>query len=101
MCIVDFIRDLQELESFDQLIEVIEYNNGFNIEIMYYNRAIEYLQKNDPSLKFSLEIASDIGFDIKNLSSEVLASLLASENEKAAFYDLQAEIESFIEELNS
>lgn len=63
--------------------------------------AIEYLHKNDPSLKESMEIAEQMGFTLKNLSSEVLASLLASETERAKFYDLQNEIEAFIEELNA
>jgi len=98
---IDFCNylDFNQLTDFDQLIEELENNNALNVEIIYYSNAIKYLQKNDPSLKESLELASDLGFNTDNLNSEVLASLLASENLRSEFYELENEINDFFESL--
>ena len=80
------------------LTDELQETEAFNIEIIYYGSAMEYLTNNDASLQYSLELASDFGFETKNLNSELLASLLASENARQEFYDLQNEIEEFFEE---
>jgi hypothetical protein len=77
---------------------MIEDNQGFDSEIIYYSRAIEYLQENDPSLRNSLEIASEYGYEVSNLNSEILASLLASQNIREDFYKLEDEITEFFDE---
>lgn len=101
VCITDYvnIEDIDFENAFESIQETIEENGGFNIEIIYYSNAIKYLQENDPSLRESLEIASDFGFELKNLNSEVLASLLASENARSEFYELQSEIDEFFMDL--
>ena len=86
-------------DAFTSIYEMIEENYGFNIEIIYYSNAIKYLQENDASLQESLEIAEEYGYELKNLNSEVLASLLASRNSQASFYDVRDEIEDFFAEL--
>jgi hypothetical protein len=91
----------EDHQNFDDLYSAIDENGGFNIEIIYYQTAIEYLMSNDNSLRESLQIASDLGYECKNLNSEVLASLLASENVRTEFNELQAEIDKFFEQLNS
>lgn len=75
-----------------------EVEDNLNIEIIYYSNAIEYLMENDPSLNESLRIASEFGFTPDNLNSEVLASLLASENERDIWYEFESELEDFINE---
>ena len=87
-------------QSFEDLREAIEDGNGFDVEIIYYSRAIEYLTENDNSLRESLAIAQDMGYEPKNLSSEILASLLASQNSREEFNELESDIEAFFEELN-
>lgn len=52
----------------------------YDCEITYFSMAIEYLKNNDISLKKSLQIAYDLGYDLKNLDSESLASLLKQDN---------------------
>ena len=101
VCITDYvnIEDIDIDNSYNSIQEKIHENNGFDIEIIYYSKAIEYLSENDPSLKESLEIAQEFGFELKNLTSETLASLLASENARENFYELESEIETFFEEL--
>lgn len=109
--IVDFLKTLKseidlpyfadaDQRNFDDLQEAIDDGQGFDIEIIYYSRAIEYLQENDASLRESLEIAADMGYELKNLSSEVLASLLASQNSRSEFAELETEINDFFDTLN-
>lgn len=86
-------------DSFQSICSIIEDNQGFDSEIIYYSRAIEYLQENDPSLRNSLEIASEYGYEISNLNSEILASLLASQNIREDFYKLEDEITEFFDEI--
>ena len=46
-----------------------------------------------------MEIAIEYGYELENLSSEVLASLLASQNARSEFYELQSEIDEFFQDL--
>lgn len=85
--------------AFESIYEMIDDNGGFDVEIIYYSRAIDFLSKNDPSLHESLEIAAEYGYEVDNLNSEILASLLASKNAREEFYELEDEINDFFEEL--
>ena len=93
------IENIDFSDAFNSIYEMVEENEGFNIEIIYYSNAIKYLQENDASLQESLEIAEEYGYELKNLNSEVLASLLASRNAQESFYDIREEIEDFFAEL--
>lgn len=99
--ILDYVDiDNIDLENpFDSIEEMILDNNGFDVEIIYYSNAIEYLKNNDPSLNESLEIASKYGYEVGKLNSEILASLLASQNARNDFADLRDDIENFFEEI--
>jgi peptidoglycan hydrolase CwlO-like protein len=101
VCITDYvnIEDIDFENAFDSIQEKLNDENGFDMEVIYYGSAIDYLKENDPSLKESLELASDMGFELKNLSSEVLASLLKTENEREKFNELESEINDFFSEL--
>jgi hypothetical protein len=48
--------------------------------------------ENDASLLDSFRIAREYGYELKDLNSETLASLLASENARNEFYELESEI---------
>ena len=85
--------------AYDSIYNMICDNNGFDIEIVYYSKSMKYLMENDPSLQESLNIADELGFDVQSLNSEILASLLISENVKNEFYQLEDEINEFFEEL--
>ena len=93
------IEDIDLDDAFDSIASMIEDNNGFNIEIIYYGRAMEYLTDNDTSLTISLELANDMGYNLKLLNSEILASLLASENSRESFYECRDEIEDFFKDI--
>lgn len=89
----------EDLTSADDIREKLEDGNAFDIEIIYYSTAIEYLRENDPSLRTSLELASDLGFEAKNLNSEILASLLASANVRDEFGGIESELDTLCQEL--
>ena len=93
------VEDIDLDDAFDSIASMIEDNNGFNIEIIYYGRAMEYLTDNDTSLTISLELANDMGYNLKLLNSEILASLLASENSRESFYECRDEIEDFFKDI--
>ena len=98
--IMDYLQtdELDDINSYDELEEELNENGAFDIEIIYYYKAMEYLKEHDTSLSESMEIAHECGFELKNINSEVLASLLASQNARDEFYELQNEIVEFLEE---
>ncbi len=93
------IDSIDTSNPFDSICEMIEDNNGFDIDIIYYSNAMNYLSKNDPSLHESLNIAAELCYEVQNLNSEILASLLASKLVREEFYELESEINDFFEEL--
>ena len=100
--IMDYINieDIDYSDAFNSICDMVSDNNGFDIEIIYYSNAINYLKENDPSLRESMEIAQEYGYEPKNINSELLASLLASQNAREEFYTLQDDINDFFAELS-
>jgi len=45
-------------------------------EVIYYSKAMEYLLENDPGLQCSLYLASNLGYNIDDINSELLATIL-------------------------
>ena len=84
---------------FESISDMVVDSGGYDVEIIYYSNAIQYLQENDPSLMESLGLADELGYSPKNLNSEILASLLASENSRSNFYDLKDEIGEFFDDV--
>ena len=57
------------------------YFNDFFYEItadvfVYYDNATNYLSRHDPSLQNSIELAADLGYNLKDLDSCKLANIL-------------------------
>jgi hypothetical protein len=72
-------------------------------EVIYYSNAIKYLSENDASLQESMRLADELGYETKNLNSELLATLLQQENLSQELSDLENEIRQIFdntEELN-
>tara|TARA_R110000823_G_scaffold310560_1_gene435528 strand:- start:1131 stop:1493 length:363 start_codon:yes stop_codon:yes gene_type:complete len=93
------VRDLSfeqrdEETPFDhiELFDEIQSVNGFIVEVIYYYKAIKYLQEFDASLNESLELAEELGYELNNINSELLASLLASKYNEDKFWELEEEI---------
>jgi hypothetical protein len=101
ICITDYvnIEDIDFNDAFNSIIDTLSEEEAFNIDIIYYSNAIDYLQKNDASLRESIDIAIELGYELKNINSELLASLLCSQNVQNDFYSLETEINNFFNEL--
>lgn len=88
----DFTQDAQlyinmSLKDFKEEIYYLLDNVGaWRIDIIYYNNAINYLREKDFSLTRSIELAEEAGFQMIDLNSELLASLLASDECYIDFY---------------
>ena len=93
------IDKIDNADAFSSIYDMVNENGGFDCEVIYYSNAIKYLQENDASLMKSLEIAEEYGYELKNLNSEILASLLKSQKAKDEFLELRDEINDFFESL--
>tara|TARA_R100000781_G_scaffold89822_1_gene55370 strand:- start:993 stop:1358 length:366 start_codon:yes stop_codon:yes gene_type:complete len=88
--------DLDEMETFDDLMDILRNDGAFDIQIIYYHKAMKYLMANDTSLTESLNIANEYGYKTCDLNSEMLASLLASEKAQEEFFDYEAQINELL-----
>ncbi len=95
------IDNIDMNNAYESIYEMIEDSNGFNIEIIYYHKAMEFLLNNDNSLRDSFEIASELGYNVSDLNSEILASLLASKLVREEFCELEDEINNFFEDITN
>jgi intracellular sulfur oxidation DsrE/DsrF family protein len=95
---VDFAAFLFDAEftTFEEIRDILEDNAAFNIDVIYYSEAVKFLMRHDNSLRQSLDIASDLGYEIKDINSELLASLLASEIARNDFYELKNKINNVL-----
>ena len=90
---MDYIYDKNK--DFDQLNEdVIQYIH--ESEIIYYSKAMAYLNENDNSLYESLEIAKEYGYTIENLNSELLATLLYQQNFTNEWYNISEQVQQIL-----
>lgn len=68
-------------------------------EVIYYASAMEYLQRNDNSLRESLEIAGKMGYKPEDLNSEILATLLQQRYMQEELSEMTTDIEDLIQEI--
>ena len=91
----EYLSSKTDLKDIDDLFDDLQTNGYFNEEVIYYSSAIRYLKENDPSLTESLEIATEYGYEAKNLNSELLATLHASQKKENTFFeDIAPELEN-------
>jgi len=88
--------DIEDINDADELYEELNDNGAFDIDIIYYNRAMKYLSENDFSLSESIEIAVDMGYELENINSELLASLHASQKAREDFHSITDEINEIL-----
>lgn len=87
-------------DAFNSINDILLDNGGFEIEIIYYSEAMKYLTKKDTSLRNALDLASDFGYSLHDINSELLATLLASENAQNDFRNLEDQINEFFLQFN-
>lgn len=85
-----------DFESADELIDDLREQINSD-EVIYYSNAMEYLSKNDASLQDSMALAAEMGYEAKNINSELLATLLQQQNLNEELNGLTDEITAIYE----
>jgi hypothetical protein len=88
----DFYNNIEDLGKKDsnEIFDDLNESGFFNVEIIYYHKAMEYLRENDISLNESIEIATEYGYTLENINSELLASLHASRGKENKYFEFVA-----------
>ncbi len=88
----DFYNNIEDLGKKDssEIWEDLNDSQFFHVEIIYYSKAMEYLRDNDCSLSESVELATEYGYNLENINSELLASLHASRDRENKFFEFVA-----------
>lgn len=89
-------EDLPDLTQ-DKIEEIIQTAID-EIQVIHYGTAIDFLAKNDPSLRDSMALASDMGFNISNINSELLATLLKQDICRTSLCNAASDIYDAIQE---
>tara|TARA_R110000751_G_scaffold44694_1_gene102065 strand:- start:69 stop:503 length:435 start_codon:yes stop_codon:yes gene_type:complete len=89
----DFFSSIENLgdDDSDQIYDALKENGFFDVEIIYYSKAMEYLKEHDNSLSESVELATEYGYTLENINSETLASLHASRKREDDFFEYVAQ----------
>lgn len=92
-----------QYEGFDSAEKLIEHiqTEISDDEVIYYSNAIKYLSEHDASLSDSMALADELGYEIKNINSELLATLLMQQNLNKELGRLTSEIETIYEEADN
>jgi hypothetical protein len=93
----EYYDDLEDAKDFESYFEQLE-ESTYQIECIYYSNAMKYLTEHDTSLNESLEIASEMGYEVENLNSELLATLLMQRKELEALYEAKDDLEDLYDE---
>lgn len=94
---ISFDMNESDISSADDVINYLE-DKINEIEVIYYDNAMKILSKYDPSLRESLEYASDLGYDCKDLNSELLATIDCQEWARQDLDDIRDDIEEVVDE---
>lgn len=97
--ILETILEYADVSNVDELMEYIQENYIHDIEVIYYHNAMEFLKEEDPSLQESLQLMADFGYQVDDLNSELLASLLLQQKCSEELYALGKDFEEFFEEV--
>ena len=93
----EYYDDLEDAKCFESYFEELE-ESAHQVECFYYSNAMKYLTEHDTSLNESLEIASEMGYEVENLNSELLATLLMQRKELEALYESKDDLEDLYDE---
>jgi len=97
LLLVDIFKEFNnEKFLFDDFREHV-IDSILDFEIIYYSKAMAYLTENDNSLRRSLEIAEVQGFEVANLNSELLATLLYQDELYNEWSEIEDEIMQYFE----
>ncbi len=95
---LDLQYNYQDDMTFGEFEDAIDTYIRESSDVIYYSKAMEFLQEHDPSLRESLGLASDLGYDPSDLNSEILATLLNQQKLFEEWSELSSEIEEYFDE---
>lgn len=90
-------QEFNDCENTEDLRDILHENEYFDVRIIYYENAINYLKDNDPSFTRAFELAVELGYDMRTLNSEMLASLVATDDLYEQWNKKEQEIQDFID----
>jgi hypothetical protein len=93
----EYYDDFEDAKDFESYFEELK-ESTYQVECIYYSNAMKYLTEHDNSLSESLEIASEMGYEVGDLNSELLATLLMQRKESEALYDAKYDLEDLYNE---
>lgn len=85
---VEYLMEDNEYDDVSDLKQDILEHYILTYEVIYYSNAIEFLQREDPSLGESMEIASEMCITTDCLNSELLATLLFQRKAETELYEI-------------
>lgn len=88
---IDLASLYEKEDTFYNFLDKVN-DDIFCLEIIYYTEAIKYLSTEDSSLSESLEIASEYCYEVSDLSSEVLATLLYQKRVTEQWYEIEEQV---------
>lgn len=88
-----------DIDTFERL-EDVERSINEQSDIIYYSRAMEFLSREDPSLTEAFKYAAEMGYDLKDLNSEVLASILNNRQMYDIYWSIRDEIEEILDDID-
>lgn len=94
------VEDIDQNDPYVDIVELLTGFFGFDVDVCEHN-AMSYLMEHDNSLQKSIEIANSQLYELEDLNSEILASLLATHENKMAFGYLEEEITEFFNNQNN
>lgn len=95
---IDYESFIDDEDTADEIIDKASEYIRENSDIIYYSNAMKFLSEHDPSLVESFEIADELGYRLKNLNSEILASLLNGRIAQEALSESEEYIREYHEE---
>ena len=100
-CDIDLKNEGIDLTEYNAraLYNYVWENRLLEVDIIYYGKAMKYLMEHDTSLSESMQLAQELGHELKNINSELLASLLATHKNEEEFNYIQEELEELFDKL--
>lgn len=84
----DYKYHIEGSDSIDDLREAL-LNNIAETDVIYYSNAMDFLAEEDQSLQESIELALEYGYNLADISSELLATMLLQKR-------MEEELDDFI-----
>jgi len=87
----------EDILNYSELMDEMESQSLLQIDFIGYSASVAYLAENDPSLHRTAELCRDYAIQWCDVSSEFLASILATQIYSDELSSLQSEIDAILQ----